>query len=77
MPAPTLSEMTSTTVRLAGAFVATTAAALAVSRNLYRVIDDGLHISDDVKQWAHVTKHEERFRQALSAGTAAEDQDEN
>ena len=67
--------MTSTTARLAGAFVAT-AAALAVSRNLYRVIDDGLHISDDAKQWAHVTKHEERFRQALSAGTAAEDQDD-
>ena len=45
--------------------------------NLARTFIDGL--SDDVldndAQWRHVSRHEERFVQALRAGTAAEGDD--
>ena len=40
---------------------------------LVRTFETGLSVGD--QQWDHVLKHEQRFIQALTAGTAAEGDD--
>ena len=46
--------------------------ALALS-GLSRVLSDGLRLQgDDVAVWSHISKHEQRFVQALRASTASE-----
>ena len=42
---------------------------------LVRTLLDGLALDEDQAQWSHVAEHEQRFLQALSAGTAWEGDD--
>ena len=61
--------------RTAGLALAATCTVIALPcfAGLVRTFDTGLSAGED--QWNHVIKHEQRFIQALKAGTAAEGDD--
>ena len=59
---------------LASAAAALTLLILPVS-GLYRTLAGAVSQGNELEQWEHVRRHEQRFIQALRSSTAAEDDD--